>query len=58
MTNEDSCIKIKGKWIILLDEHIICSGDDIESMIKEAEQKYPRSKLILAKVPKEGTLIY
>jgi len=50
--------QIKGKWVILLDNHIIASGDDIKELIKEAEKKYPNKKFILAKVPEEGTMIY
>ncbi len=50
--------EIKGKWVILLDEHIIASGDDIKEIIKEVQSKYPRRKFVLAKVPEEGTMIY
>ncbi|NCN87086.1 succinyl-CoA synthetase subunit alpha [archaeon] len=50
--------EIKGKWIVLLGEHIIESGDDIKEIYKNAQKKYPKSKLILARVPEEGTLIY
>ena len=50
--------KIKGKWVILLDEHVIASGDDIKKIIKEAQEKYPNRKFILAKVPEKGTMIY
>ncbi len=55
---ESNSVEIKGKWILLLDEHIISSGDDIEKLVKDAEKKYPRTKLVLARVPEEGTLIY
>ncbi len=50
--------EIKGKWVILLNENVIASGDDIKEIIKEAEKKYPNEKFILAKVPEEGTMIY
>ena len=50
--------KITGKWVILLDEHVIASGDDIKEIIKEAQTKYPNKKFILAKVPEKGTMIY
>ena len=50
--------EIKGKWIILLDENVISSGDNIKEMIKEAEKNHPRNKLVLARVPEEGTMIY
>ena len=50
--------EIKGKWVILLNEHIIASGNDLKKIIKEAQEKYPRGKFILAKVPEEGAMIY
>ena len=50
--------KLRGKWVIILDEHIVVFGDNIKEIIKEAKEKYPNKKLVLAKVPEEGTLIY
>lgn len=58
MAEEIISNEIKGKWVILLDEHVIASGDDINKIIKEAQNKYPNKKFILAKVPEEGTMIY
>jgi len=48
----------KGKWIVILNEHIIASGDKIEETLKKAKEKYPNKKFMLAKVPEEGTMIY
>lgn len=50
--------EIKGKWVVLLDEHIIASGDDIKVILKEAQEKYPNKRFVLAKVPEEGAMIY
>jgi hypothetical protein len=50
--------KLYGKWVIFLDEHVIASGNDIKKVIREAEEKYPKKKFILARVPEEGTMIY
>ena len=47
----------KGKWIVLCDENIISSGDDIKAIVKEAQEKFPDKKLLLARVPEEGTMI-
>ena len=47
----------KGKWIVLCDEHIISSGEDIKMIVKEAQEKFPDKKLLLARVPEEGTMI-
>ena len=58
MVEEIVSNEIKGKWVILLNEHIIASGDDIKKLISEAQIKYPNKKFILAKVPEESTMIY
>ena len=34
--------KLQGKWIVLSDEHVIESGEDIEMLIKKARVKYPQ----------------
>ncbi len=47
----------KGKWIILCDEHIISAGEDIKKIVGEAREKCPDKKLLLARVPEEGTMI-
>lgn len=56
--NEIISSKIKGKWVIILDENIIASGDDIAKIVAEARAKYPGKKFVLAKVPEEGPMIY
>ena len=59
MKNDNISIdNLRGKWVILLDEHIIASGENIKKIIKEAEKKHPEKKFILARVPEEGNLIY
>ncbi|MBI9018788.1 MAG: succinyl-CoA synthetase subunit alpha [Phycisphaerae bacterium] len=47
----------KGKWIILCDEHVIASGDDIKDIVKKAQTECPHKKFLLARVPEEGTMI-
>ena len=49
---------LHGKWVILLDENIIASGDNIKELIENAQKDHPREKLVLAQVPEKGTLIY
>ena len=49
--------EFKGKWIILCDEHVIASGEDIKEIVKEAQEKCPDKKFLLARVPQEGTMI-
>ena len=49
--------KYKGKWIILCDEHVIASGENIKKIVNEAQEKCPDKKFLLARVPEEGTMI-
>lgn len=49
---------LNGKWVVLLDEHIIASGDNIKEILEEARKMHPNKRLILARVPEEGTMIY
>ncbi|MCK5602338.1 succinyl-CoA synthetase subunit alpha [Candidatus Pacearchaeota archaeon] len=49
--------KYKGKWIILCDEHVVASGENIKKIVDEAQEKWPDKKFLLARVPEEGTMI-
>ena len=49
---------LEGKWVVLLDEHIIVSGDDIKKLVKEAKKRCPNKKLTIAKVPTKESMIY
>ncbi len=49
---------LAGKWVVLLDEHIIVSGDDIKSLFEKAKKLHPNKKLTLAKVPTKESMIY
>lgn len=51
-------IDLNGKWVIMLDEHVIASGDDVKKLLELATAKYPNKKFVLAKIPEEGNLIY
>lgn len=50
--------KLEGKWVVLLDEHIIESGDDIKDLVERAKKSHPGKKLTLAKVPTKDSMIY
>lgn len=50
--------KYKGRWIVICNEDIIASGDDVEKTLEEAKKKCPKKRLMVAKVPEEGTMIY
>ena len=50
--------KLYGKWVILLDDEIVASGDDVKLLLDLARERYSGKKFVLAKVPEKGTLIY
>ncbi|MBR9690712.1 succinyl-CoA synthetase subunit alpha [Candidatus Woesearchaeota archaeon] len=39
-----------GKWVIIINEKIISSGNNIEMMIKEVKKKYPNKTPFITKV--------
>ena len=49
---------LEGKWVILLNEHIIDSGDNIKELVERAKESHPHKKLTLAKVPTKESMIY
>ena len=46
-----------GKWIAIVDQKIVASGDDAEKVYREARTKYPEKKPSLAKVPSKEILV-
>ncbi len=48
----------EGKWVVLCDENIVVVGDNVNEILNEAKKKCPNKRLMLAKVPEEGTMIY
>lgn len=50
--------KIRGRWMILIEDKIVASGNDIKKIINEVQNKYSGKKFVLAKVPEEGAMIY
>lgn len=57
-TMTEECRNLSGKWVILFEENVVASGDNIQELIDSAKKQYPERKLVLAQVPKEGTFIY
>lgn len=49
--------KYAGKWIAIVDQKVVASGDDAEKVYREAETKYPEMKPSIAKVPTKEILI-
>lgn len=42
--------KYAGKWVAIVDEQVVASGQDAVLVVKEAQAKYPKRRPFLAKV--------
>jgi len=46
-----------GKWIAIVEQRVVASGDDAEKVYREAKTSYPEKKPSLAKVPNKEILV-
>lgn len=46
-----------GRWIAIVDQKVVSSGDDAEKVYKDAKKRYPKKKLSIAKVPSNEILV-
>lgn len=46
-----------GKWVAIIDEQVVASGDNAKVVFEEAQRKFPGRIPALAKIPKEEVLI-
>jgi transposase len=46
-----------GKWIAIVDQKVVASGEDAEKVYRKARSRYPRKKLSIAKVPGKEILV-
>ncbi|MDI6735934.1 MAG: DUF5678 domain-containing protein [bacterium] len=49
--------KYAGKWIAIVNQKVVSTGEDAKKVYQEAKGKYPKEKPSLAKVPTKDTLI-
>ena len=49
--------RYEGKYIAIIDQKVVASGDNAKEVLEAANKKYPGRKPLLAKVPKEDALI-
>lgn len=47
----------KGQWIALSGKKILAHGKDAQEVYQEAQRKYPKQHISLAKAPDEEMLI-
>jgi len=46
-----------GKWVAIVDEQVVASGDNAKTVLEEAQKKFPDRMPLLAKIPKQEVLI-
>jgi hypothetical protein len=49
--------KYVGKWIVIVDNAVVSSGEVAKEVFAEAKQKYPDSKPLLLKVPSDSVML-
>lgn len=49
--------KYKGKYIAIVEDKVVASGDNAKEVLDEAKRKFPNKILTIAKIPHEDALI-
>jgi len=50
--------RYKGKYVAIVDDNIVASGDNAEKVLDQARSKYPKKEVVLRKIPEEETMIF
>lgn len=46
-----------GKWIAVVGDGIVASGDDVKEVYKKSKSKYPEETPLIMKIPKEAVML-
>lgn len=49
--------KYEGKYVAIVDDRVVASGDNAKEVLDEAKRKFPLKIPTLAKIPREEALI-
>ena len=47
----------EGKFVAIIGEKVVSFGFNAKSVLEEARKKFPRQRALLARIPREETLI-
>ncbi len=47
-----------GEWVAIVNDKVVSHSRDIKKAYREAKEKYPDKRPLLAKVPEEKALIF
>jgi len=50
--------KFRGKWVAVLNKQIVASSEDLKSLSEEVGKRYPKSKPLFAKIPREKRFVW
>ena len=50
--------KYKGKYVAIIDDKVVASGENAKEVWEEAKKKFPNKTPLLAKIPMEDTLVF
>lgn len=50
--------KYKGKYIAIVEDKVVASGENAKEVFEEAKKKFPNKRPLIAKIPGEDTLIF
>jgi hypothetical protein len=45
------------KWIVVLDNKIVASGENLKEVYRKAKEKYPQDTLFVMKVPADKVMV-
>jgi len=50
--------RYEGKYVVIMGEEVVSTGTNAKQVLDEARKKYPQKRPFLAKIPREGILIF
>ncbi|ODS36199.1 MAG: hypothetical protein A7316_02975 [Candidatus Altiarchaeales archaeon WOR_SM1_86-2] len=49
--------EFKGRYVAIVDEKVVCPGDNAKDVYESAERMHAGKNILLAKIPKDESLI-
>jgi len=49
--------KYRGLYVAIVESKIVSYGKDAKKVLEKAKKKYPKSEIVLKKIPEEEALI-
>ena len=49
--------KYKGKYVIIKDQRVVCSGENLKELMDKFKREHPGKTPIITKIPKDEILV-